>query len=101
MRDDSFYKNLLDNLFDGVYFVDPERRITYWNKGAERLAGFPASQVVGTHCWDNKLMHVDAAGTQLCAGGCPLAATIEDGRRGKPRSSCATSWDTGCPCPCV
>jgi diguanylate cyclase (GGDEF)-like protein/PAS domain S-box-containing protein len=62
-----------------VYFVDRERRITYWNRGAEELAGFPASQVVGTHCWDNKLLHVDAAGTQLCAGGCPLAATIEDG----------------------
>ena len=24
-------------------------------------------------------MHVDAAGTQLCAAGCPLAATMEDG----------------------
>jgi diguanylate cyclase (GGDEF)-like protein/PAS domain S-box-containing protein len=79
MKDDGFYKNLLDNLFDGVYFVDRERRITYWNKGAEELAGFPASEVVGKHCWDNKLMHVDAGGTQLCAGGCPLAATIEDG----------------------
>lgn len=79
MNDDGFYKNLLDNLFDGVYFVDSERRITYWNKGAEQLAGFPASEVVGTFCWDNKLLHVDAAGTQLCAGGCPLAATIGDG----------------------
>ncbi|MDP2996865.1 MAG: GGDEF domain-containing protein [Bryobacterales bacterium] len=80
MSDDGFYKNLLDSFFDGVYFADPERRITYWNKGAEKLAGFPASQMVGTHCWDNQLMHVDAARTQLCAGGCPLAATIEDGR---------------------
>jgi diguanylate cyclase (GGDEF)-like protein/PAS domain S-box-containing protein len=79
MKDDGFYRKLLDNLFDGVYFVDRERRITYWNKGAEKLAGFPASQVVGTHCWDNKMMHVDAAGTQLCAAGCPLAATIVDG----------------------
>ncbi|MCX6638152.1 MAG: diguanylate cyclase [Acidobacteria bacterium] len=79
MNDDGFYRKLLDNLFDGVYLVDREGRITYWNRGAEELAGFPASQVVGTHCWDNKMMHVDAAGTQLCAGGCPLAATMEDG----------------------
>ena len=34
-----FYKELLDNLSDGVYFVDGERRITYWNKGAERITG--------------------------------------------------------------
>jgi diguanylate cyclase (GGDEF)-like protein/PAS domain S-box-containing protein len=80
VKDEGFYKRLLDDLFDGVYFVDLERRITYWNRGAEQLSGFPASQVVGTHCWDNKLMHVDAAGNQLCTEGCPLAATIEDGR---------------------
>ena len=79
MKDDGFYKKLLDNLFDGVYLVDRERRITYWNKGAEQLTGFPASEMVGTHCRDNTLTHADAAGNQLCAGGCPLAATMEDG----------------------
>ncbi|HEX7541873.1 MAG TPA: PAS domain-containing protein [Anaerolineales bacterium] len=35
-------KDILDNLYDGVYFVDPERRITYWNNGAERITGYPA-----------------------------------------------------------
>ncbi len=29
-----FYKGLIDNLYDGVYFVDRDRKITYWNKGA-------------------------------------------------------------------
>lgn len=32
-----FYKRLLDRLNDGVYFVDRDRRITYWNQGAARL----------------------------------------------------------------
>jgi len=32
-----FYKELLDSLADGVYFVDMNRCITYWNKAAERL----------------------------------------------------------------
>jgi PAS domain-containing protein len=32
----NFYKDIIDNLYDGVYFVDRERVITYWNKGAER-----------------------------------------------------------------
>jgi PAS domain S-box-containing protein len=76
---DTFFKKLLDNLHDGVYFVDRERRITYWNKGAERISGFSAGEVVGTHCWDNTLLHVDGEGCQLCMGQCPLAATIEDG----------------------
>lgn len=30
-----FYRHVLDQLFDGLFFVDLERRITYWNKGAE------------------------------------------------------------------
>ena len=33
--EEDFYKNLLDNLYDGVYFLDSDRKITYWNKGAE------------------------------------------------------------------
>ncbi len=37
-----FYKQLLDNLYDGVYFVDRDRAITYWNKGTERLTGYTA-----------------------------------------------------------
>ncbi len=29
-----FYKNLLDHISDGVYFVDRDRRILYWNEAA-------------------------------------------------------------------
>ena len=35
-----FHKLLLDDLYDAVYFVDPERRILYWNHSAEALSGF-------------------------------------------------------------
>lgn len=75
-----FYKDLLDNLYDGVYFVDPTLTITYWNKGAERISGFSAAEVNGRPCADNLLMHVDEAGVQLCVSGCPLASTIADGQ---------------------
>jgi diguanylate cyclase (GGDEF)-like protein/PAS domain S-box-containing protein len=77
----SFHERLLDSLHDGVYFVDCERRITYWNKGAEQLTGYIASEVIGKHCFDNLLMHVDDQGCALCLTGCPLARTIIDGER--------------------
>jgi len=77
-----FYKNIIDNLYDGVYFVDRERVITYWNKGAERITGYSAQQTVGRACRDNLLNHVTANGTQLCMKNCPLAAVMQDG---KPR----------------
>jgi len=77
---DGFYRDLLDHLSDGVYFTDAERRITYWNKAAERLTGYSKEEVLGRSCRDNILMHVDETGRQLCLDGCPLAQTMEDRR---------------------
>lgn len=74
-----FYKSLIDNLYDGVYFVDRDRLITYWNKGAERITGYCAGDVVGRHCHANILDHVTDAGEHLCTESCPLMATIRDG----------------------
>ena len=79
-RNAEFYKNLVDNLFDGVYFVDRDRVITYWNHGAERISGYSAARVVGHSCRDNLLNHVTAEGVQLCKDLCPLAACIRDGK---------------------
>ena len=76
---DGFERAVVDNLYDGVYYVDRGRRIQYWNAGAERLTGYAASAVVGKFCHENLLNHVDATGKQLCRSGCPLAATMGDG----------------------
>lgn len=71
--------SLLDSLDDGVYFVDRHRRITYWNGAAERITGYSAAEVIGHCCADNLLVHVDDGGNPLCAGRCPLAASMEAG----------------------
>jgi diguanylate cyclase (GGDEF)-like protein/PAS domain S-box-containing protein len=75
----SFYRDVLDHISDGVYFVDRDRRILYWNQGAFRLTGYKAEEVVGRCCQDDMLRHVDAAGRNLCLDGCPLTACIADG----------------------
>ena len=77
-------KKILDSLFDGVYFVDCERRITYWNPAAERISGYSKSDMLGHCCGDNLLRHVDTGGVELCLNGCPLSASIGDG---KPREA--------------
>jgi PAS domain S-box-containing protein len=38
---------LLDNVRDAVVVWDPDGKITYWNPAAERLYGWPASQMIG------------------------------------------------------
>lgn len=83
-QNDSIHKDLIDNLYDGVYFVDKERRIVYWNKGAERITGYLSDFVVGSFCHNNLLNHVTDSGKHLCEDGCPLLATLQDG---KPREA--------------
>ena len=73
-----FYKSLLDEISDGVYFVNRDRVITYWNKSAEELSGYSGKEVIGRRCADNVLVHIDDKGTSLCLTGCPLAATMQD-----------------------
>ena len=76
----SFYEKLLDTMYDGVYFVNRARKITYWNAGAERVSGYNASDAVGKHCFNNFLGHVDETGKPLCTSECPLSKVIADGR---------------------
>jgi diguanylate cyclase (GGDEF)-like protein/PAS domain S-box-containing protein len=75
-----FFQSLLDNFHDGVYFVDKERLITYWNKGAERITGYTVEDTVGARRYDELLRHVDGTGAHLFQGNCPVAATIVDGQ---------------------
>ncbi len=75
-------QHLLDEVNEGIYFTDRQRRITYWNKAAERISGYSRAEVLGQNCSANILIHVDARGRQLCLGGCPLAHALRDG---KPR----------------
>ncbi len=79
MVDDTFYKDLLDNLYDGIYFVDTNRKITYWNSSAARISGYSSEEMVGHFCFDNILNHVDQKGNCLCTNGCPLEQTIFNG----------------------
>jgi diguanylate cyclase (GGDEF)-like protein/PAS domain S-box-containing protein len=73
------YLQLLDHLYDGLYFVDPQRKITFWNRTAEQITGFSADEVIGSRCCDNILNHVDAAGNVLCDNGCPLSKAMGAG----------------------
>jgi diguanylate cyclase (GGDEF)-like protein/PAS domain S-box-containing protein len=77
--DDGFYRNLLNSISDGVYVVDKERKVVFWNEGAEAITGYGRSEILDTHCYNGKLKHLDQLGNDLCRGKCALALTIEDG----------------------
>ncbi|HEX7806882.1 MAG TPA: diguanylate cyclase [Cellulomonas sp.] len=74
------HAELLDAMSDGMYVVEPSRRITYWNRAAEAISGFSADEMVGRWCGDGRLNHVNERGVELCGTSCPLVATMRDGR---------------------
>ncbi|MFZ9739401.1 MAG: sensor domain-containing diguanylate cyclase [Prochlorotrichaceae cyanobacterium] len=80
MTNDTFYYQLIENLYEGIYYVDVHRKITVWNRGAEKITGYSKRDVIGRCCGDNILRHIDMQGNDLCLKGCPLAQTLRDGK---------------------
>ncbi len=80
---DRFLSDLIDAIPEGIYVTDDERRIVYWSEGAEHITGYSADDIVGSHCYDDILVHEDVYGHKLCTGSCPLEECLADGR---PRS---------------
>jgi diguanylate cyclase (GGDEF)-like protein/PAS domain S-box-containing protein len=75
-----FYRSLLNSLSDGIYFVDRDRKIVFWNRGAEMITGYDRAEIIESHCHNGRLKHVDQEGNNLCGGTCALARTIQDGQ---------------------
>ncbi len=63
---------MLNSLYDGVYVVDRQRRILFWNKAAAEMTGYSPQEVMGRSCSDNILNHIDENGVLLCNSLCPL-----------------------------
>jgi len=76
---DARFEHILDAISDGVYVTTADREIVFWSRGAERITGFSAEEVIGKHCYDNVLVHTDLNGRELCFDGCPLQSCIETG----------------------
>ncbi len=74
---DEIYRHVLDQLFDGVVFVDLERRITYWNKGAEKISGYSSQEVLGRHC-EEVFNPADEEGNRLGENRCPALVAMKD-----------------------
>lgn len=43
-------ETLLETIPTGLFLVDKDFQIVYWNADAERITGFSAAEAVGSHC---------------------------------------------------
>lgn len=71
-------EQVLDHIADGIYLVGADRKILYWNRGAEKITGYSAAEMVGRPCYDDLLGHEDEKGHTLCDSGCPLVLSREN-----------------------
>lgn len=73
-------QSIAEKISDGLYIIDPERKILYWNKSAEEITGYSRIEVIGTHYYDNILRHIDENGKELCTEGCPVVYSIANNK---------------------
>ena len=78
-EDPAIYRSVLENLPIGIYVLDKEQRVRFWNRGAEQITGYLAHEVLGQICCES-LPHCDPQGRILVGDHCSVTTTFRDGR---------------------
>ena len=71
------FRHLVEDLPMGIYIVDPERRIRFWNHGAEHITGHLSYEVVGL-VLDDVVQACDRHGSRLAGEQRPVTTTISE-----------------------
>ena len=75
----TFFNILLNQVQDGVYCLDKDRRIVFWGRGAEMAAGFERAEVMGKQCPEDLTLLVDHEDKPVDPEKCPIVASLRDG----------------------
>ena len=70
---ESFVDTILDSVADGVFTIDPNFRITSFNRAAERILGMSRDMAIGQECCE--VFRAD-----ICRGDCALRESLATGR---------------------
>jgi PAS domain S-box-containing protein len=73
------YRSVLESLPIGVYILDRERRVRFWNRGAEQLTGHLAYEAMGQDGTGHLLEPCDREGRALSGDDCPVTAALRRG----------------------
>lgn len=80
LNDPEIYQTVLDSLETGVYIVDRNRRIRFWNGGAEQITGYLRQDVVGRFLRDHLLTTIDDAKDLDSDTSDPINLVFRDGK---------------------
>jgi diguanylate cyclase (GGDEF)-like protein/PAS domain S-box-containing protein len=74
-----FEKKLIDNMHDGVVFVDSQSMITLWNTGVERLTGVSSNAACGRTFLPTLMDMCNNREQRITNEDCPVARAISTG----------------------
>ena len=74
-----FQQRLLDNMYDGVVFVDSQMQILLWNRGTERLTGIAGSSVLQRPFVPRLIGLRDEKGKLVHEPDCPVEYALRSG----------------------
>jgi diguanylate cyclase (GGDEF)-like protein/PAS domain S-box-containing protein len=74
------YRTVLEHMQTGIYMVDRDQKIQFWNDGAENITGHLRQDVVGHFCRDFFPPQKEAGKNGICELGGALASGLRDGR---------------------
>jgi PAS domain S-box-containing protein len=69
------FRHLVEELPVGIYIVDRDGLIRFWNRGAESLIGHLSHEVVG-HLFEDIVRACDRRGNSLSGERCPVTMTL-------------------------
>jgi len=61
---------ILDSIADGVFTVDENMKITYFNRAAEKITGISREQAIGQYCFE-------VLKANICEKTCPLRCSLK------------------------
>jgi diguanylate cyclase (GGDEF)-like protein/PAS domain S-box-containing protein len=87
----AFYRKMMNQIQNGIIFIDTEFRILDWNTAAEKITG-RSSQSVLHQRWTSDMAHLcDVEGFRIDESMCPFRLLLEKNTPSKQRFSIKTS----------
>jgi two-component system cell cycle response regulator len=80
LENPGIYRSVLESLSTGVYLVDLNRRIVFWNAGAERICGYLRQDVVGRFLREHLFAASDSVESAKSDDYDPLNDVLRDGK---------------------
>ena len=75
-----YNQKLIENLHDGVFFVNSDCTIKFWNKAAEKITGISSDEILETNCSDCLFRLKDAQNHSFVGNQIPIFKAIANGK---------------------